>query len=81
MWITERYEQVKESARIAGKCSICGKTVVKSKTFMATVNPFNKNSEGTVKNYTEVRQDVINKVTAWEKSEIDFTHQKCKEIK
>ena len=81
MWKTVNYEQVKETGTAIGRCSVCGKKVKRSKVFTHTVNPWNKNEDGGIKTYSEVARDVFKKAKDWEKSEIDFTHKKCKESK
>lgn len=57
-----------------GKCPICGKTTKRSKRFEHTVNPFNRNPDGTVCTVDEVRACVNAEADAWEP---DFTHAKC----
>jgi hypothetical protein len=59
----------------SGKCSKCGKTIVKQKKFEHTVNPFNKNEDGTVKSYSQVFKDVVKESNEWIP---DFTHDRCK---
>ena len=75
---TVHYEQVSRQSRKVGKCSICQKRTERSKTFTHTINPFNKNKEGSVKTYGQVRADVIEEMNAWKP---DFDHDKCRDMK
>jgi len=61
-------------ANKTGKCPVCGKRVVRKKTFENTVNPWNKNPDGTVRTPEQVQQCVNEKADKWEP---DFTHEKC----
>lgn len=42
----------------SGKCPTCGKRAKRSKSFENTVNPFNRNEDGTVKTWEQVAVDV-----------------------
>jgi hypothetical protein len=44
---------------------VCGRKLRRQKTIQHTVNPFNKNADGTVKTWAEVERDVINEGKAW----------------
>lgn len=59
-----------------GPCPVCGKRTRRSKKFEQTVNPFNKNPDGTVKTRDEVWASVRAEAKAWEP---DFRHEACKE--
>lgn len=72
---TVRFQEVKHTEKRKGKCLICGKQNTRCKTFMNTINPFNKDKDGNVKQYSQVLGDVINKGKKWTP---DFTCQKCK---
>jgi len=43
-----------------------GKRKKQQKTFMQTVSPFNKNSDGSIKTKKEVEQSVIQQVIEWQ---------------
>lgn len=47
-----------------GKCK-CGKRLTRSKTFEHTVNPFNKNPDGSVKSRLEVYAAVTKEAKDW----------------
>lgn len=57
-----------------GQCPICGRTVRRSRTFEMTVNPFNRNEDGTVRTRGEVQAAVEDKADAWSP---DFRHAFC----
>ena len=59
-----------------GKCTICSKPAKKSKIFMQTLNPFNKNSNGACKSRKDINEELIKEHTLWTKEPI--THDKCK---
>lgn len=69
-----RFQPVRVYAKKSGTCPICGKRVVRSMRFEHTVNPFNRNGDGTVRTYDEVRAAVNAEAAAWAP---DFTHAKC----
>ncbi len=73
--IHETFESVKTSRSKNGKCSICSKPMRCSKTFENTINPFNKNKDGSIRTYSEVLQNVERLADEWKP---DFTHNKCK---
>ena len=62
------FEQIKYKA--TRKEIINGKKVVRSKTFTQTVNPFNKNEDGTIKTRNEVYQSVKQEALEWSKEEL-----------
>lgn len=72
--IQVRFEVVKASRQKSGKCPVCGKRVVRKTTFEQTLSPYNKNGDGTVKNYHEVSVDVNKEANRWKP---DFHHEKC----
>jgi hypothetical protein len=70
------YEEVSAPARRKGNCPVCGKATLRAKRFTQTVNPFNRNADGTVKTRAEVLASVDAQAMAWEP---DFTHYACRE--
>ena len=54
------FEVIKEKQGVKGVCSTCGKRKSRVVVIEETVNPFNKNQDGTVKNRREVYQSVHN---------------------
>lgn len=65
MKVYHTYDVVKHSALKSGKCSVCGKWIKRSKTFEATVNPYNQNASGRIKTHEEVHQDLIQRAHVW----------------
>jgi len=70
------FEVVKTRRILAGKCPECGKRVQRSRVFKQAVNPFNRNKDGSIKSYPEVRAAVNAEANAWVP---DFTHDACAE--
>jgi hypothetical protein len=56
-------------------CPICGKKMRRSKTFEATVNPFNRNEDGSVRTPTEVYARLRAEADSWRL--IPDTHTDC----
>lgn len=79
MKVTYTYDEVGHPATRTGACPTCGKKTRRSRTFTQTVNPFNKNEDGTMKTYTEVRADVRADAEAWNPDPGVFEHQKCRD--
>lgn len=61
-----------------GACPTCGKPATRSGTFQKTVNPFNKNADGTVKTWAQVEAAVKAEAEAWNPPAEEFEHDKCK---
>ena len=71
------FEEVSYHARKSKKCPVCGKTCTLSKKFFQTLNPFNKNTDGTVKTKSDIYKELTIKIVEWKKT--PATHQKCEE--
>jgi hypothetical protein len=69
-----RFDVVAIRCQKSGRCPVCGRSVTRSKRFEQTVNPWNRNADGTVKTVAEVRADVRREADAWLP---DFTHATC----
>ena len=52
------------------KCTGCGKTVRRQKTFTQTMNPFNKNAEGKPASRAEIMDKLRLEVAEWEQKEV-----------
>lgn len=78
-YYTQRFKFTRTSFRATrhGKCPTCGKRVTRSRTFEQTVNPFNKNEDGSVKTWAEVSADVRREAAAWDPQPSVFEHNKC----
>lgn len=61
----------------AGYCPVCGKLANRSKVFEQTVNPWNRNENGSPKTTREVAAAVIAEADAWVPTADDLTHAKC----
>ena len=48
-------------------CSICGDRLKKQKKFYQTLNPFNKDKSGFVKNEKQIRLELQEEIKKWEK--------------
>ena len=72
--VTHTFHEIVARRTKSGPCPVCGKRVRRSQTFSETVNPFNRNEDGTPKSPAEVRASVNRKADAWEP---DFTHERC----
>lgn len=59
------FQEVRGSATKYGACPGCGKRLRRSKTFIHTVNPFNRNDDGTVRTIEQVREHLREVVVAW----------------
>lgn len=71
------FQTVKTSAKKHGWCPACNKKVSRSRTFEKTIDPFNKNKDGSVKTYAQVLMDVKAEALKWVP---DFTHENCKTV-
>lgn len=70
-----RYEAVTAHRERIGNCPICGKRVRRARTFQNTINPFNRNPDGTVRTRREVHANVERIADEWVP---DFTHSLCR---
>lgn len=60
-----KFPAVKHTEKRSGTCVRCGKKCARSKTFMRTVNPFNKNPDGSIKTPAEVQTDNREEAKGW----------------
>lgn len=70
------FEQVWATRERSGKCPTCGKRTVRKFRECNTVNPFNKNEDGTVRNRAQVKACIEAKADEWVPN---FQHAKCAE--
>ena len=68
------FQRVSATFDKSGECPVCEKRVRRSRTYSQTVNPFNRNEDGTVKTSYEVWLAVRAEGEAWQP---DFTHERC----
>lgn len=74
MRITTTFDKIKHVEKRNGVCPVCGKRSQRSKTFEETVNPYNRNEDGTIKTPMQVLASVRAKGEAWEPN---LTHWNC----
>lgn len=72
-----RYAQVSATGYRRGVCSICGKRGQRQTTVTNTVNPFNRNEDGSVRTHAEVWAAVAAKAKEWEAE--PFVHASCED--
>ena len=58
MWILTTFDVIKQSEKVKGVCEKCGNKKIRTVTEIMTHSPFNKNQDGTVRTYQEVRKAV-----------------------
>ena len=71
---TVNFQEISTTARSTGKCSVCGKRTTRSRRFWQTVNPFNRNADGTIRTPDDIRQSLSAEVAAWTP---DHDHTAC----
>jgi hypothetical protein len=63
--IRYHYEPVRVTAVKKLPCPVCGKLLRRQRTFQETINPFNKNPDGTQKTSREVLASVQARAEDW----------------
>lgn len=66
--IHTRFSEVKVMARKSEKCCVCGKRMTRQKKFYQTINPFNKNSDGVIKNRHMIYEEIMAEREEWLKT-------------
>lgn len=69
--VTYRFEKVATRRTRRGTCPTCGNNVTRSRTFENTINPFNRNADGTIRTRQEVWEKVNAEADEWVP---DFRH-------
>lgn len=69
------FQEVSITAEKQGKCSCCNKSCKIKKKFYQTLNPFNRNSEGSVKTRQEIQEEINSERQKWMKEPVK--HKKC----
>lgn len=72
---TYRFEKVPLTATKSVPCTICGKKVRRQRTFMQTINPFNKHTDGIPKSRVDILRELKAQADDWETAA--ETHPKC----
>ena len=62
-----------------GNCSVCGKNCKRKQKFYQTINPFNKNKDGSVKERNQIIFELSREIEEWEK--LPIIHAKCEQAK
>ena len=70
------FEEVSQRAKKSGKCSVCGKPCTRSIKFFQTLNPFNKNEDGSIKTRGQIYAQQVVQIAMWKK--IPPFHEKCR---
>ena len=70
---TVRFRELYLQGRKNLPCPTCGKRVRRQRTFTQTLNPFNKNAAGEVKEPKEIYAELREQVTAWEAVPVECT--------
>ena len=73
--VTTRYEPIKLYADKSLPCPVCGKKAKRQRTFEMTLNPFNKNPDGTVRDRKDIWQALKAQADIWRGQ--PETHAKC----
>lgn len=73
---TTKFPAAKHQARVKGPCPICGKTVLRTRVFTCTQNPFNTHPDGTPLSFLDVVIQAQVEAALWVP---DFTHAGCKD--
>lgn len=74
------FEQVSAPAERKVRCPSCNRKRTIRRTFIQTVNPFNKNDDGTIKTWAEVREAVKAEAAAWEPVSRELYHGACWQV-
>ena len=69
--ITTNFREIDFKAKKSGKCTVCGKRRTRQKKFRQTLNPFNKNEDGTVKSVLDIQVECFHQAELWKKEPIN----------
>ena len=69
------FQRIAQTGYRSGVCDVCGKRGERQVTIEQTVNPFNKNPDGTVKTVAQVVDAVNAELRAWKAK--PFVHARC----
>jgi len=76
------FKEIKNKRVLSGICKNCGKKRTRTITEEQTVNPFNKNEDGTIKNFYEVslsvKENLEKRIKRFQKE--GFICKSCKEF-
>lgn len=77
--IHARFASVKSRAEVSGACEVCGKRCTRKTTIENTVNPFNRNEDGSIRTRAEVQANVLKQAREWEAKQ-PIVHVKCEDL-
>lgn len=63
--VTTIFEKIERHAERSGFCFKCSEKRKRQKTFYQTVNPWNKNDDGSVRTRTEIYNDIGREIAEW----------------
>jgi len=66
--ITTRFQEVKLTGRKTVNCPKCNKKLKRQRTFWQTLNPFNKNKDGEIKNSDNIYHELQAEIIKWQKA-------------
>lgn len=76
--MTIYFEEVRAYRRKSGKCTVCGKPCTLQRNFYHTINPFNKDENGKIKDRSQVAKEVQGEATEW--ANLPIIHNKCQPL-
>lgn len=72
------FQEVSFKRHKTGKCIVCGKQVKLTEKFWGTINPFNKNEDGTIRTREDIWSKLKLDADEWSKKPIK--HHKCNQL-
>ncbi len=69
------YDEVSLTGSKYGKCAVCGKQATKQKKFYQTLNPYNQNSDGSLKSREDIYRELRVTIKTWRKEPV--CHAEC----
>ena len=75
---TTNYNEVGFRHTKSGKCSVCGKQASRTKHFYQTINPFNKDKDGNIKDGGQIWKELDIECKRWQKEPV--IHARCEEV-
>lgn len=64
------FEEVSLRSRWKFRCADCGKRLVRTKKFRQTLNPFNKNPDGTIRSRADILARLRIEANEWQASDV-----------
>lgn len=73
--VRHNFQRVKLSVTKRGDCAVCGQAATRRHTEWESLNPFNTNPDGSVKNANDILASLKPKLDAW--MLLPVTHARC----